>query len=91
MNVLDFILQAEEVYLYPTVDLVLILFLIILIVLYIVRRGILYPILGIFILVYARLYTSIFSVENEYSGLLFIGFLLLFIVMIIYALKEGRS
>lgn len=85
------LLQAEEVYLYPTIDLVLVILLMTLIVLYMVRRGILYAIIGIFILVYARLYTSIFSTQNEYSSLVFIGFLLLFIVMIIYGLKEGRS
>ena len=92
----EYILQTNttnssitEVYLYPTVDLVLVLLLIAIIMLYVIRRGILYPIIGIFILIYARLYTPIFDTAQEYSGLIFFGFLLLFIVMIIYELRRG--
>ena len=88
-----YMLQATpyDVYLYPTTDLILVIILILLIIIYLVRGGILYPIIGIFILVYARLYAPFLATTGEYSGLLWMGFFLIYLVMTIYGLKSRRG
>jgi len=78
----------SEIFVYPTVDLVLFILLLFIALLGIFRKRLLYPIIGIFLLVYARFYTSILDLSNEYSALVFFGFLLLYLVIIIENIRD---
>lgn len=57
---------------------------------WVVRRGILWPIGGLFTLVFSRYYVSFIDTSTETGSILFLVFALSYIFEIIYTLREGR-